>query len=134
MDTAEAQASKQAESSPTHEESSPKPVQQISKKLHSRDIQLEIITRESNGWPENINLSQLTLGIENETYKYTYNEDMLNPEDVIDLLRKGEIILENCWRTVEDSTFRKIRSGHNNERTPPSIDTRRKRLGRNLSQ
>ena len=134
MDTAEAQASKQAESSPTHEESSPKPVQQISKKLHSRDIQLEIITRESNGWPENINLSQLTLGIENETYKYTYNEDMLNPEDVKDLLRKGEIILENCWRTVEDSIFRKIRSGHNNERTPPSIDTRRKRLGKNLSQ
>lgn len=127
MDTSEDQASRQAEYSPTPEEPIPQP-NIISKKLHSKDIELEIITKVSNGWPENINLSQLTSGIEREIYKYTYNEKMLKPEEVIDLLKKGEIILEECWRTVEDSVFRKIRSGHTNERTPPPRETRKTRL------
>ena len=94
-------------------------------KLHSKDIQLEFYTKASQGWPTNISIDNLIQGIEKGNYKYTYKEATIKQHEIIGLIKKGEITLEECFNTVEDSIFRKIRQGHSQERTPPTRQTQR---------
>lgn len=100
-------------------------VENTERQLRSEDIQLEFYTKESNGWPEDLTITQLAEGVEEEKYKFTYNEDTLEPEEIIILMKRGKINLGNCLRTVEDSAFRKIRSGQGKDRTPPVRQTQR---------
>lgn len=58
-------------------------------------------------------------GIEEGTYKFTYNEPVIQPHELMGHIKKGDITLEECWNTVDDGVFRKIRHGQSDERTPP---------------
>ena len=98
------------------------------RQLASEDIQLQFFTKESNGWPKDLTITNLSKGIEEEHYKYTYDENTLEPHEVITLMKRGQINLQNCFSIVEDSVFKKIRSGHTKDRTPPSRQTRRSRV------
>ena len=89
-------------------------------KLHSKDIQLEFYAKSSQGWPKNFSTDHLIQGIENGNYRYTYKEATIEQHEIIGLIKKGEITLEECFKTVEDSIFRKIRQGQSQERTPPT--------------
>ncbi|MPC48298.1 hypothetical protein E2C01_042066 [Portunus trituberculatus] len=97
------------------------------KKLDSEDIDLEIYTKESKGWPENITLGQLIKGIEEGNYKFTNRESTLEPHEVLGLMKKGDMILGECLKVIDDSIFRKIRSGQTQERSPPSRQPQRLR-------
>lgn len=95
------------------------------KQLDSDEIELKIITRESQGWPKNITMGHLIKGIEDGTYKYTYNEPTMESHEVIGLIKKGDIVLEDCFTILEDSVFRKIRTGQCNERSPVARQTQK---------
>ncbi len=95
------------------------------KQLDCNDIELEIISKESNGWPDNIQLSHLVTGIEDGTYKFAYNEPTIEAHEVLDLIENGEITMHDCFIILEDSIFRKIRSGQIKERSPSSTQTQR---------
>lgn len=95
------------------------------KQLDSDEIELKIITRESQGWPEDITMGHLIKGIEDGTYKFTYNEPTMESHEVIGLIKKGDIVLKDCFTILEDSVFRKIRTGQCNERSPVARQTQK---------
>lgn len=101
----------------------------INCKFSGKKIGLQIITRESRGWPENgFDMDELIDGLQRRDYKWTYTSNELEEEEVFQKINRNEIDLKNCWTIVQDSTYNKIRSGHLKERSPlPNRDPRRRR-------
>ena len=94
-------------------------------KISSKDNQLTFYTKESNDWPENITRFNLLKGIEEGKYKYTYTELSMEASKLFQHIINGAIIFDECFATVDDGTYRKIRSGRTMERTPPHREQRR---------
>lgn len=90
------------------------------KQISSDDVKLDFYTKVSNDWPVVITLNQLTQGIQDGIYRFTYSESTIEPHEILGLIKKGEIKLQNCFKTVKDCIFRKIRTGQLIDRTPPS--------------
>ena len=57
--------------------------------LHCKDIQLEFYTKISKGWPKHITVDKLMKGIEEGTYKFTYNEPVIQPHELMGHIKKG---------------------------------------------
>ena len=51
--------------------------------LHCKDIQLEFYTKISKGWPKHITVDKLMKGIEDRIYKFTYNEPVIQPHELM---------------------------------------------------
>ncbi len=97
----------------------------ITQKIDSKDIGLEFFTTKEKGWPANFSTEELVKGIQHNKYKFKYTCDKLSEEQVLRKTGRGEINLSNCWYSVEDDEFRKIRSGLIQERSPvPNRDPR----------
>lgn len=105
----------------------------INCKFSGKNIGLQIITRESRGWPRNgFDVDELIDGLQRRDYKWTFTSNELDEEEVFQKINRNEIDLKNCWKIVEDSTYNKIRSGHLRERSPvPNRDPRRRRGAHN---
>ena len=89
-------------------------------KIKGREIGLQIITKKSTGWPkEQIYIAQIKDGIENGKYKWIFTARGYEEEDIYQYLVNNEINLHKVWITVEDSIFRKIRNGLQQEKPPP---------------
>ena len=102
-----------------------------SKFIDAEDIGLELYTTKERGWPRNMSNIDLTSGIEIKIYKGRYTESKYTEEQIMRKLRRNEINLKNpnCWNTVDNETFRKMRPGLNADRSPiTSRDPRRKGL------
>lgn len=96
-------------------------------KLKGKEIGLFIIKPESQGWPDNnLSLRKLKEGLENRKYKSTYLDNQYDETDICKLIIINKIDLENCWRTTDDDSFRKLRPGLHQERTPPPPKLTRK--------
>ncbi len=65
----EYQASKMEDTHQRNQRKTPEP--KVIWKIHSKDINLKIYTKQSKGWPKDITIIQLVIGIEEGTYKYT---------------------------------------------------------------
>ena len=97
--------------------------------IRGKDLGLEIITKRSEGWPkETMNLKHLIHGIDKGKYKWLYTNTTLKEEQVMQYIKNNEINLKDCWRIVDDQQFRKIRNGQFQERTPPDIKNRHRKL------
>ncbi len=84
-----------------------------------KEIGLQVFTPESRGWPrKNFTLEELVRGFNNQTYKYTYTDSKYTEEQVMDMIRNGDITMHTCWNIVGSDAFRKIRSGLEKERSP----------------
>lgn len=97
------------------------------------DIDLQFFTTEEKGWPQrNFSLDDLIKGIYQSKYKYTYADIRYTEEDVLDFIKNGEIKLSKCWNSVGKDTYRKIRNGLLQERSPlEERDSRHRRITNN---
>ncbi len=85
----------------------------------AKEVGLNLYTPQERGWPEKeFTVESLVTGLRKNTYKYTYDNKNYNEEEVLQMILTGNIKLRNCWHTVENDQFRKIRSGQLQERSP----------------
>lgn len=92
-------------------------------KLRGKEVGLNIITKKSIGWPSNINLANITEGINTGKYKWTYEDEGYDEDEILRGLKNDEIEFKGCWKTMEDTQFKKVRNGLITERTPPPRNT-----------
>ena len=89
-------------------------------KISGKEIGLQIITKQSEGWPrETINITHVLNALERNHYKYIYTDQTYTDEKILRLLKNNEINMEQCWKVMDDQTFRKVRNGLTKEHTPP---------------
>ena len=90
-------------------------------KISGTGIGLQLITKKSIGWPRDgqLGIHNIIERIQNNTCKWIYQDNSYNEEEVFQHLTRNTITLDNCWFTIEDSRFNKIRNGLDTERTPP---------------
>ncbi|MFV0503604.1 MAG: hypothetical protein ACK5LT_06510, partial [Lachnospirales bacterium] len=55
---------------------------------------------------------------QNNTYKWTYEDNTYPEEQVLDAIVEGNIRLKECWLAVDNDIFSRIRSGCIKERSP----------------
>ncbi len=97
-------------------------------RLHSGDIKLHIYTSESTRWPPHLSPTDLVKNIRENKFKFTYSDQSFEDSEILHLIEFNEIKMEeSCWCIVEDSVFRKIRSGQINDKSPLPKDLRRHR-------
>ncbi len=85
----------------------------------AKEIGLQFYTTEEKGWPQkNFTIETLITGIQNNKFKFTYTDNKFTEEQVLNMIKGGEFLLRECWNQVEKDTFRKIRSGIIQERSP----------------
>ena len=80
----------------------------------------QTIHNKKKGWPQKSHFGyrELKEGLEQHTYKWTY-EDINYPEEtVFDAIVEGNIRLIKCWHAIDKDMFRKLRSGCTKERSP----------------
>ncbi len=96
--------------------------------IEPEEIGLELYTSKEKGWPKNISITELITGLQQKVYKGKYSDSKLTEDQVMRKIRRNEINLnKNCWSTVDNETFRKIRPGLNTDRSPiTSRDPRRR--------
>ena len=88
-------------------------------KNNGKTISLQIITRKSIGWPrETLYHKQILEGIREGKYKYIFTSSAYTEEEIYDLLKNNDINLNEVWVTEDDSSFRNIRNGLYQEKTP----------------
>ena len=91
-----------------------------SEKIRGRGIGLQIVTKKSTGWPkEQIYIEQIKEGIDSGKYKWIFTSTAYREEEIYTLLINNGIELNKVWTIVDDSIFRKIRNGLQQEKTPP---------------
>ena len=104
--------------------------QQIKEKdiIESTKIGLHIYTTKEQGWPkEEFTVDTLVHNMRNNKYKYTYEDDSLDDEELFNLMLTNKITYkEECWQKIDKDAFRKLRSGLKKERSP--IGNRDRRL------
>lgn len=89
-------------------------------KIEGRELGLEVMVSKSTGWPkESFSLRELTRGMLEGTYKWTYSSKRHTDEEIYKLISNNEVKMEGCWKVVDDQSFRKIRNGYKEEKTPP---------------
>ena len=95
-------------------------------KIMGTDIGLEIITMKSVGWPtRTFSREMLVAGLKKGTYKFRYTNKAYTEDQIFNFIKNDEVDPRNCWKTAEDSLFKKIRAGLIEERSPPQDDRQR---------
>lgn len=90
------------------------------------DIGLKIYTPRTTGWPKSeLTKKALVKGIYENKYKFTYLEESVEDEDIINMINSNSIDMTDCFSIIEDSTFNKIRTGRTRQRTPPPVPFKR---------
>lgn len=84
----------------------------------SKEFGLEFFTLNERGWPEDFSTDKLLRGISNKIYKYQYRNDKYQEEQILKMVKRGEIEISTCFFSVREDHFRKIRSGLIKERSP----------------
>lgn len=90
------------------------------------EIGLNIYTTKSEGWPKTtLTKKNLLRGIEENKYKYTYTNEMMEDEEIMNLIKSNEIDLTDCFDILEDTMFSKISSGKIKEISPSPQERQR---------
>ena len=93
---------------------------EVEEGIMAKDIGLKFYTTKERGWPQTIRftIKDLIDGTINNTYKFSYENKNYSEEEIFQAVQDGQIILKDCWVTVDKDVFRKIRSGCSQERSP----------------
>lgn len=96
--------------------------------IKGTEIGLVIYTSESVGWPkEKQSSNRLARKMEENKYKWTYADKLLEENEIINLVRNNHLNTDNCFMIVQDAIFNKIRTGLIEDRSPQQrTDNRRK--------
>lgn len=96
------------------------------------DIGLKVYTPRTTGWPKGeLTTKALVKGIQDNKYKFTYLDNELEEEDIINMINHNSIDLTDCFSVIEDSTYNKIRTGLTRQSTPPSVPHKRSNYRKN---
>lgn len=101
--------------------------------VEGKEVGLKIYTSKSTGWPKStLTLKNITDGLNKGTYKYTYTYQDIDESEMLKLLTNSCVdINHECFLTLDDGVFRKVRSGLIEERTPPPrVPVEKKRINR----
>ena len=90
-------------------------------KISGTRIGLQIITKKSEGWPQCdvFSLRRLRAGFDTGLYKWRYNDNSYQEEEIFNYIMNNEIEFDKCWCSIEDYKFNKIHNGLTIENTPP---------------
>lgn len=75
------------------------------------ELDLILTTKKSTGWPANMNLLDIILGIESNTFKWSRNRKDTPDEIILKMLKNNEVRLKNCWYVMDDANFKKLKNG-----------------------
>ena len=93
----------------------------IKERIKAKDIGLQIHSAKATGWPKGILYkNKLIEAIENKKYKMAYTTEHMDFYEILEYIRKDNIVLDECWPIMDDDIFRKIRPGRELQRTPPT--------------
>lgn len=96
--------------------------------MEAQDIGLNIITSESQGWKKGLtNVSQAEAIRENKV-KFTYADNRFEEEEIIDLIENNLIQLKDCFSIMDNTIFKKLRSGLTRLHSPSERQDRRSRI------
>lgn len=95
--------------------------------MKAQDIGLTIITSEAQGWKKGLTNVALAEAIRENKIKYSYSDKMFEDEEIIGLIEKNLIELKDCFTTLDNVIFKKLRSGISKVHSPPSQKDRRRR-------
>lgn len=89
--------------------------------LQGKELGLKIFASKSSGWfKSTLTLKHIAEGIDKGTYKYTYTYPDIDESEKMKLLTNSCIeINHECFLTLDDGVFRKVRCGLIEEHTPP---------------
>ncbi len=81
--------------------------------VEAKDLGLKLYTTNEKGCPKE------NFTVRDNKYKFTYEDNMLDDEEIYNLILSNKIILKGCWNKIEIDEYRKIRSGLVKGRSPP---------------
>lgn len=101
----------------------------------SKEIGLKVYTPKSRGWPKGtLTKGMILKGIEDGSYKWSYNHGELNEQEVMGKFIFNQIEMKECFHILEDSLFCAIESGNayeeEEENTSPIQNQQAKRQRR----
>lgn len=89
-------------------------------RITGTDIGLKIYTTKTRGWVEvPMRKNSLLKGIEDKIIKWTYTDQNIKEKEIMEKFVFGQIDLTDCFHLTEEDTFRKIKTGLLEERSPP---------------
>ncbi len=118
---------------PAQREETPKDVMCMNQQPPLRtaqDFGLNFYTTNDKGWPKPpFTKNDLMKGIQKGTFKWTSTNTDYSEDQMMYLMSENYIIFKECWNTVGNDVFRKIRSGVIKERSPiQSRDPRHRKM------
>lgn len=115
----EKQAQEQAVK-PKHQKHTDRRQRKSLSRITGTDIGLKIYTTRNKGWVEvPLRKNSLLKGIEDKIIKWTYTEPKIKEKEIMEKFVFGQIDLTDCFFLTEEDTFRKIKTGLLEERSPP---------------
>lgn len=99
--------------------------------MKAQDIGLTIITSEAQGWKKGLANVSLAEALRENKIKYTYTDEMFEEEEVVNMIEKNSIELKECFSTMDNVIFKKLRSGLTRIHSPSGqTDSRRRTSSR----
>lgn len=96
--------------------------------LTAEKIGLTIITSESHGWRKGLTNKALAEDLKENKIKFTFTDEMFNEEEIIGLIQENRIELKDCFQTMDNTIFKKLRTGLTKELHPESNLERRRKI------
>ncbi len=85
----------------------------------ANEFELNFYVSEERGWPKTrFTVTDLVNGINNKIYKWTYTNQSIPEHEMLKMIGDNKVRLKHCWKALEISEFRKLRSGLLQERSP----------------
>ena len=70
--------------------------EEMGKLWKAKDIRLKLYTTKERGWPQNFGYNDLKEGLQNNSYKWTYEDINYSEEQVLYAVVEGNIKLKEC--------------------------------------
>ena len=91
---------------------------------------MKLFTNKERGWPKQklFGYKDLKEGLQNDIYKWTYEDKTYSEDIVFNAIVEGKIRLYDCWFSVDKDVFRKIRPGCTDRSPLKERDPRARKL------
>ncbi len=82
--------------------------EQMEEAITPKDIGLKFYSNKERGWPQSrFNVRDLKEEIQSNKYKFTHENNAFQEEHILQAIEDGQILLKDCWMTVDSDVFRK---------------------------
>ena len=108
------------DSQKTHcDQSDEEPGKEAEDIVEAKNVGLQLFTTIEKGWLRtNFTAKDLVNDLQASKIKFTYEDNLLDDEEIYKTILTNRVILKGCWNKIEKEEFRKLRSGLVKDRSP----------------